>query len=92
MAKVNLLLLAALVLCALGLVRAQHGARTLYAEREQAQALARELDVEYGRLQLEAGTWSRPARIAQIAARKLGMQGPEARRVRSVHLERNRTE
>ena len=92
MAKLNLLLLLVLVGCALGLVQAQHQARKLYAEREQAQAQARELDVEYGRLQLEAGTWSRPARIAQIAARRLGMQGPEPRRVRSVHLERGRAE
>ena len=88
MAKLNLLLLAILVLCALTLVSAQHRARTLYAEREQAQSLARELDVEYGRLQLEAGTWSRPERIAQIAAGKLGMQTPEPRRIRSVYLER----
>ena len=88
MAKLNLLLLAILVGCALTLVSAQHRARTLYAEREQAQSLARELDVEYGRLQLEAGTWSRPERIAQIAAGKLGMQTPEPRRIRSVYLER----
>ncbi|MEJ2175706.1 MAG: cell division protein FtsL [bacterium] len=92
MAKLTLLLLAVLVGCALGLVRSQHQARKLYAEREQAQVLARELDVEYGRQQLEAGTWSRPDRIAQIATRKLGMQGPEPRRVRSVHLERVRVE
>jgi cell division protein FtsL len=87
-AKLNLLLLVILVACALTLVSAQHRARTLYAEREQAQMLARELDVEYGRLQLEAGTWSRPARIAQSAAGKLGMQMPEPRRIRSVYLER----
>jgi cell division protein FtsL len=87
-AKLNLLLLLILVGCALTLVSAQHRARKLYAEREQAQALARELDVEYGRLQLEAGTWSRPARIAQSAAGKLGMQMPEPRRIRSVYLER----
>lgn len=92
MARLTLLLLAALVVCALSLVSAQHQARKLYAEREQAQAQARELDVEYGRLQLEAGTWSRPARIAQIAAEKLDMRGPEPRRVRSVHLQRGRAE
>jgi cell division protein FtsL len=85
-AKLNLLLLAVLVVCALGLVSAQQQARQLYAEREQAQAQARELDVEYGRLQLEAGTWSRPARITQIATGRLGMQMPEPRRVRSIEL------
>lgn len=90
MAKLNLLLLAVLVGCALGLVSAQQRARKLYAEREQAQRQARELEVEYGRLQLEAGTWSRPARITKIATGKLGMQAPEPRRVRSIELERER--
>ena len=88
MAKLTLLLLAVLVASALGLVSAQHQARKLYAERERAQALARELDVEYGRLQLEAGTWARHTRITQIATRKLGMRTPEPRRVRSVTLAR----
>ena len=41
MARLTLLLLAALVVCALSLVSAQHQARKLYAEREQAQAQAR---------------------------------------------------
>ena len=91
MAKLTLLLLAVLVLSALGLVSAQHQARKLYAERERAQALAHELDVEYGRLQLEAGTWSRHTRIAQIAASKLGMRTPAPRRVRSVSLAREAT-
>lgn len=88
MAKLTLLLLGVLVGCALGLVSAQHQARKLYAEHEQAQALARELDVEYGQLQLEASTWARHTRIAQIATRKLGMRVPEPRRVRSVRLDR----
>lgn len=91
MAKLTLLLLAVLVSCALGLVSAQHQARKLYAAREQAQTLARELDVEYGRLQLEAGTWARHARITQIAKGKLGMRVPEPRRVRSVRLDRGAT-
>lgn len=88
MAKLTLLLLGVLVGCALGLVSAQHEARKLYAAREQAQSLARELNVEYGRLQLEAGTWARHTRIAEIARRKLGMRVPEPRRVRSVRLDR----
>jgi cell division protein FtsL len=90
LAKLTLLLLGVLVGCALGLVSAQHEARKLYAAREQAQAQARELNVEYGRLQLEAGTWARHTRIAEIATRKLGMREPEPRRVRSVRLDRER--
>jgi len=92
LAKLTLLLLGVLVGCALGLVSAQHEARKLYAAREQAQSLARELNVEYGRLQLEAGTWARHTRIAEIARRKLGMRVPEPRRVRSVRLDREQAQ
>ena len=45
-----------------------------------------ELDVEYGRLQLEASTWALHARIERIAAESLGMRAPDARHVRSIVL------
>ena len=87
MAKLNLLLLLVLVVCALGLVTSQHKARKLFSELERAQARARELDVEYGRLQLEASTWGLHSRVEKIAAGALGMRAPDARRVRVVTLE-----
>ena len=86
MAKLNLLLLLVLVVCALGLVTSQHKARKLFSELERAQARARELDVEYGRLQLEASTWGMHTRVERIAAGALGMRTPDARRVRVVTL------
>ena len=87
MAKLNLLLLLVLVVCALGLVTSQHKARKLFSELERAQARARELDVEYGRLQLEASTWGLHARVEKVAAGALGMRPPDARRVRVVTLQ-----
>lgn len=87
MAKLNLLLLLVLVVCALGLVTSQHKARKLFTDLERAQARARELDVEYGRLQLEASTWGLHARVEKVAAGTLGMRAPDARRVRVVTLE-----
>jgi cell division protein FtsL len=81
-AKLNLLLLAVLVACALGLVTSQHKARKLYSELEREQDRARELDIEHGRLQLEAGTWGLHQRVGRIAASVLGMRAPDARRVR----------
>lgn len=86
MAKLNLVLLAVLVLAALATVRAQHQARKLFTAYDRAQALGRELDVEYGRLQIEASTWALHARIERIAAESLGMRAPDARRVRAVVL------
>lgn len=84
MAKLNLLLLLVLVVCALGLVTSQHKARTLFSALERAEARARELDVEFGKLQLEASTWGLHARIERVAAGTLGMRVPDARRVRVV--------
>jgi cell division protein FtsL len=86
-AKLNLLLLLVLVVCALGLVTSQHKARKLFSDLEREQARARELDIEYGRLQLEVSTWGLHARVEKVAAGTLGMRTPDARRVRIVERE-----
>ena len=82
MAKLNLLLLAVLVACALGLVTSQHKARKLFTDLEREHNRARELDVEYGRLQLEASTWGLHARVERIAKGALGMRPADTRRTR----------
>ena len=84
MAKLNLLLLAVLVACALGLVTSQHRSRKLFSDLEREQGRARELDVDYGRLQLEASTWGLHQRVEKIATGTLGMRVPDPRRVRIV--------
>jgi cell division protein FtsL len=89
-AKLNLLLLAVLVACAIGLVTSQHRARKLFTELEREQTRARELDIDYGRLQLEASTWGLHQRVERIATRSLGMRAPDARRVRVVPREQAR--
>jgi cell division protein FtsL len=84
MLRLNLVLLAALTACALALVTSQHEARKLYVELQKEQELAKELDVEWGQLQLEASTWATHARVEKIAIRALGMRVPPASRVRVV--------
>ena len=84
MAKLNLLLLLVLIACALGLVTSQHQARKLFSELEREQAQARELDVVFGQLQLEASTWGLHSRVEKVAAGTLGMRVPDPRRVRVV--------
>ena len=86
MAKLNLLLLLVLLLCALGLVTSQQKARKLFMQLESEQQRAHELDVEYGQLQLEASTWGLHARVQRIASGALGMRAPDPRRVRVVEL------
>ena len=84
MVKLNLLLLAALVFCALSLVTSRHQARKLFVELEREQKLARTYDVEFGQLQLEQSTWAMPARIENIAREQWKMQLPRPGRIQVV--------
>jgi cell division protein FtsL len=84
MVRVNLLLLAVLVLCALSLVTSRHQARKLFVELEREQAKARAYDTEFGQLQLEQSTWAMPARIEKIAREQLRMQVPGPARIEVV--------
>ena len=90
MAKLNLLLLAVLVACAIGLVTSQHRARRIFSELEREQNRSRELDIEYGQLQIEASTWGLHQRVERIASGTLGMRTPDPRRVRVVSREKLR--
>ena len=78
------MLLALLTGCALGLVTSQHKARKLFVELEREQTLAKQLDVEWGQLQLEQSTWARHARIDKLARERLHMSVPDAKRIQIV--------
>ena len=84
MARLNLILLAVLVVCALSVVTSQHKARKLYVELQKEQDLAKQLDVEWGQLQLEQSTWAMHARVEKIASWQLMMRVPPASRVQVV--------
>ena len=81
MLRINLFLLLGIVICALGTVTSQHKARKLFQALEQEQERAKQLDVEYGQLQIELSTWATSPRIEKIAREKLKMRTPEAARV-----------
>ena len=87
MVRVNLLLLAVLVACALSLVTSRHQARKLFVALGQEQAKARGYETEYGQLQLEQSTWATPARVEKIARVELRMQMPGPGRVEVVTVE-----
>ena len=71
--RVSAMLFAILILCALGVVTSQHQARSLFIDLQSARDQARDLDIEFGRLQLEQSTWATHARIERIASKQLGM-------------------
>jgi cell division protein FtsL len=83
-ARLNLILLLALTACALGLVTSQHKARKLFNELQQEQERAKQLDVEWGQLQLEQSTWAMHARVEKIARDRLHMSVPDSRRTQVV--------
>jgi len=83
----NVLLLVAVVLCALSVVTSQHKARKLYVELQKQKELAQQMDVEWGQLQLEQSTWATPARVEKIAARQLQMQLPRNGQVQFIRVE-----
>jgi len=81
MGRLSLLLLAVLTACALGIVTSQHKSRKLFAQLEREQARTQALDVEWGQLQLEQSTWAMHSRVAKLAADRLRMSQPDAKRV-----------
>lgn len=71
------LLLAASVLSAIGVVYARHRHRQLFVELSGLEKARDELNIEFGRLQLEQATWAESNRVDQIARTRLGMKFPE---------------
>ena len=82
--RLNALLFAVLLLCALAVVTSQNEARRLFSALQDEQDRSRELEIQFGQLQLEQSTWAMQSRVEQIASRKLGMRVPDADRVRVV--------
>jgi cell division protein FtsL len=81
MLRANLLLLFFVVFCALGVVTSQHKARKLFQELESEQERAKQLDVEFGQLQLELSTWATHPRVEKVARERLKMRAPETARL-----------
>ncbi|MEY4593036.1 MAG: hypothetical protein RIR18_1931 [Pseudomonadota bacterium] len=81
MLRFNILLAMVLVLCSLGVVTSQHKARKLFQALEAEQEKARQLEIEFGQLQLEQSTWATHPRIEKIAREKLHMQQPQTGRL-----------
>lgn len=71
--KVNVLLTALLVGCALAVVNARYQARHLLIELERLQQHARQLNVDWDQLQLDQSRLAKNERIEQIARSELNM-------------------
>ncbi len=69
-------LVIASVSSAIGVVHARHEHRQLYVDMTRLERARDELNIEFGRLQLEQATWAESNRIDQVARTRLGMKFP----------------
>lgn len=67
-------LLLVVMVSAIGVIYAKHRNRMLYVELNRLQQQQDELNVDWGRLQLEQSTWATHGRIENVARNKLGMR------------------
>nr|WP_101926233.1 MULTISPECIES: cell division protein FtsL [Luteimonas] len=70
-------LLIANIITAIGVVHARHDHRQLYIELTRLERARDELNIDFGRLQLEQATVAMSNRVDQVAREKLGMRFPE---------------
>ena len=70
-------LVAVVVVSAIGVVYAKHQSRKLFVELNALEKERDRLNVEWGQLQLELNTWAAHSRIEDKARKKLGMTGIE---------------
>ncbi len=73
-----LVLIAVVIVSAIGVVYARHESRRNFIELNRLGNERDNLNFEFGRLQLEQATWAENNRIEQIARGRLGMVSPNA--------------
>ena len=71
-------LILANVATAIGVVYARHEHRQLFIAFKRLERERDELNIDFGRLQLEQATWAESNRIDQVARNRLGMAFPSA--------------
>lgn len=66
------------VVSAIALVYTKHESRNLFVELEQLTRERDELDIEWGRLQIEQSTWATHGRIERVALEELALIRPKS--------------
>jgi cell division protein FtsL len=91
MTRLNFVLLSLLVACALSVVTSQHKARRQFTEWQEEQDKAKQIEVEWGQLQLEQSTWATRSRVERIATQSMQMRLPDRVQTRVVDTAAART-
>lgn len=77
-------LFALLAASAIAVVYARHESRRLFVELSALDAERDELNIEFGRLQLEQATWADTHRIETLARTELGLRFPDPAQLRVI--------
>lgn len=80
-----MVLLAAMLASAIGVVWTRHESRVLFVNLTAMQNQRDELNIEYGKLELEQATYAEPRRIDDQARQQLGMVEPRPQDIRLLH-------
>ncbi len=81
------LLVIAVVACAMLVIELRHRNRMAFVELQSVQAQRDALDTETGQLLLEEGAWSEHRRIEGLARERLGMSIPQSQQVVVVYAD-----
>lgn len=71
------ILLVATIASAVAVVHKRHQHRQLFVELSRLEHQRDELNIEFGRLQLEQATLTQAGRVDQVARTRIGMKFPE---------------
>ena len=75
------LLIFAVIASAVGLVQARHASRGLFADLRALERVRDEMNVQWGKLQLEQSAWGTHGRIERVGRNELGMRIPRQEEV-----------
>ena len=78
------LVFVATIASAIGVVQVRHEGRQRYIEVRSLLAERDELNVEYGRMQLEQATWAEMSRVERMAREELGLVPPDPKAITVV--------
>ncbi|OOG66238.1 cell division protein FtsL [Rhodanobacter sp. B04] len=79
------ILLVAVLTSAISVVWTRHESRVLFVDLTMLQNQRDELNIEYGKLELEQATYAEPRRINDEARQRLGMVDPRPQDIRLLH-------
>ena len=74
----------AVMISAIACVHSKHQSRKLFVELQQLTSVRDEMQVNWGRLQIEQSTWSAHARVERLARQQMKMRSPDPTDIRLV--------